>query len=35
MLNLILGMFIGSVLAVGILVLLQSGKEYEENLENN
>lgn len=26
MLNLILGMFIGSILGVGILVLLQTGK---------
>lgn len=35
MLNFIIGAIIGSVISVGILLILQSGREYENNLENN
>lgn len=34
MFNFIIGAIIGSVVSVGILILLQSGKNYENSLEN-
>lgn len=33
MINFVLGLFVGSISGVGILLLLQCGKECENNLE--
>lgn len=33
MMNFVLGILVGSILGVGVLVLLQAGKEYENTLE--
>lgn len=33
MMNFVLGVLVGSVVGIGVLVLLQAGKEYENTLE--